>query len=332
MSKLKFIYLTFLLMNLSFCTQKNKKKPIWIYTSLYKEVLPLFTPILEKKFPDLEIKWYQAGSEDISAKIIAEQKAGKSQASLLITSDTFFYLELDEAGKLAKIESSELQKYDPHFLNPNNNVLIIRMPVMLIAFNTKFIQLNKAPTSFAELFDKKFKGMVTMPSPLQSGTALTSLFFLESKLGSDLLSKIKNSDVLVSGGNGSTFSRILSGEKPMGLVLMENILQAHSKQQSDVIYQIPKEGAIPIPSPIAQLKDCPYPQESKQVLEWFLTEEAQKIITQAWLYATLPTVEAPSGAPAWNSLHKMDWSWNQLKEWKQNRDAFKQRFQNTVLQ
>ncbi len=320
----------FLLMS---CQKKVgvEKKTIWIYTSLYKEVLPNFDPYFRKLFPDFNIQWYQAGSEDISAKIQAELKGAKTQASILLTSDVFFYLEMSEKGKLLSLEGEALKKLDPLLVNPEKNIAVVRYPVMVMAFNPKFVKEKEAPLSVAGMLDPKFKGKITMPSPLQSGTALTTLFFLERKFGKSLNTKLKNNDVLAAGGNGATLGRILSGEKPLGLLLMENVLQSHEKGQEDIVYQIPQEGAMPIPSPIAVFKDSDHPNEAKALAEWFMGEEAQNIIRKAWLYSPLPQIAAPNGAPEYSKLKKMDWTWAQLKEWKEQREDLKNRFQKTVL-
>jgi iron(III) transport system substrate-binding protein len=327
--KTKFFAL--LLVGLLSCSKSSEKKTIWIYTSLYKEVLSLFDPHLQKQFPQLEIKWYQAGSEDVSAKILAEKKGGKTQASLLMTSDIFFYLDLAEKGELLNLEEAALSKLDAHYANPDKNIAVVRLPVMVMAFNPKFVKADEAPVSVKEMLSKKFRSKTTMPSPLQSGTALTSLFFLEKQLGGNLLAQLKESDVLAAGGNGATLARILSGERPLGLVLMENVLQAHTKGQHDVVYQIPEEGAMPIPSPLSVLKDTEHPAEATAVASWFMGDQAQEIIRQAWLYAVSKKVAPPNGAPDYASLHKMEWTWPLLSQWKSQREDMKKRFQESVL-
>ena len=59
------------------CSPKASKPVIWIYTSLYPDVIQEFSKKLEAKFPEVEVKWYQAGSENVAAKLNAEILAGK---------------------------------------------------------------------------------------------------------------------------------------------------------------------------------------------------------------------------------------------------------------
>ena len=71
-----------------------KKETLWVYTSTYKEVLSLYEPILQKEFPDLDIRWYQAGSETVAAKLNTEKLSGSLLSDSLMTSDLFYFNEL----------------------------------------------------------------------------------------------------------------------------------------------------------------------------------------------------------------------------------------------
>ena len=81
-----------LFFTLTSCT-KNPKKELWVYTSMYKEMIEKMTPEVEKAFPDIKIQWFASGSEKIAAKINAEIAAKALKADILMTSDPFFYNE-----------------------------------------------------------------------------------------------------------------------------------------------------------------------------------------------------------------------------------------------
>src|SRR5689334_20415580 len=102
MSPAKFALVWVLLWGATGCTRKNS---VWIYTSLYKEMVAELDPLVHAAFPGVDVQWFQGGSENVAAKINAEMAAGKSQADLVITSDPFWYLELKQAGKLLTYDS-----------------------------------------------------------------------------------------------------------------------------------------------------------------------------------------------------------------------------------
>ena len=79
-----------------------EKQTLWVYTSLYKDTINRLKPMLAQDFPNVEFKWFQAGSEDIATKVNAEILSGRVQADVMISSDRFWYEELAQSGYLEK--------------------------------------------------------------------------------------------------------------------------------------------------------------------------------------------------------------------------------------
>jgi iron(III) transport system substrate-binding protein len=314
---------------------KNQKTEVWIYTSTYKEVLSKYEPKLSEKFPEVKIRWYQAGSETVASRIQAEKISGKIKADILMTSDLFFFFELLNENQLDTIESLSELKLPPEHVGQDSRFVVSRFPVMVIAYNKKFIPENKAPKSWNDLLKPEYSGKIAMPSPLESGSVLTALFFLKTALGKEAFESLRKQNVLASGGNGSTLSRVLSGEKPIGILLMENVLQAQEKGQDNVAYVVPQEGAFPIPSPIAIFLKPDRPSAERQIVQnvakWFLTQEAQETLVEGWVYSTFPEFKAPVNAPAWQSLKLAPWNLETFKKWTLDRQALKDEFSKTVL-
>ena len=91
------ILISLFLLAISGCSPEKdntNSKELWIYTSMYKDTISDLTPRLEKAFPGVKFRWYQAGSEDIATKVNAEILAGNLKADILISSDRFWYEEM----------------------------------------------------------------------------------------------------------------------------------------------------------------------------------------------------------------------------------------------
>ena len=67
---------------------------------------------MQERFPDLTIRWFQRGSEDVAARLNSEIAAGRVAADLVMTSDPFWYEELKEAGHLLEYRSPAARR-DP---------------------------------------------------------------------------------------------------------------------------------------------------------------------------------------------------------------------------
>jgi len=327
--KLKLLSLGAILF-LGSCTKSNKTE-IWIYTSVYKEVISVYDKAIEKDLPDIKVKWFQQGSENVAAKVLAEESAGGTKADMLMTSDLFFYQDMKKAGKFLTLPEEVTKGTPPEAIDPDRAFFVNRYPVMVIAYNKEALKEADRPKSFKDLVDPKYKGKITMPSPLESGTAMTSILFLHKLYGSEYFKGLRQNEILASGGNGSTFSRIQSGEKLLGLVLMENVLQAKEKGNQFVEFLIPEEGGLPMPSPVAILKNSKQSAAALKLLTWFSTPAAQDLLIKGWYYSSHPDVKAPNGAPEWASLKLQAWSFKTFEEWGSQKQAIKDEFQNTIL-
>ena len=308
---------------------ESKKTSVWIYTSTYKEVLELYKAPLAKEFPDVDIQWFQAGSENVAARLTAEIAGGAPKADLIMTSDLFFYQELKERGQLLKLESPALASLPAPYVDADKTFAVTRFPVMVIAYNKR--KIDDKPKGFRDLLSPRFKGKLTMPSPLESGTALTTSLYLFHNFGASYFDSLRAQDVLSAGGNGATMARIESGEKPVGIVLMENVLQSREKGKDWVEFIVPEEGALAMPSPVAVFKATKNPVIAQKIFDWFLSKAAQEILIKGWVYSPFHDTAAPNGAPAWSSLKMQTWDLPTFKKWGQERQNVKDLFQKTVL-
>ncbi|HTL11164.1 MAG TPA: ABC transporter substrate-binding protein [Bdellovibrionota bacterium] len=313
------------------CNGQGSQKEVWIYTSIYKSVIDEISGPMQAAFPGVKIQWFQGGSEVVAAKVNAELAGGGTHADLLLTSDPFWYLELKRAGLLVTYDSSAASAVDPALKDPDHAFVTVRIPVMVIAQNPDKLK-GKAPASFHDLIDARFKDQVTMGSPLESGTNFTAAAFLSEKYGWNYFKVLRAMGIVAAGGNSSVMTRVETGERPLGILLLENILAGVPKGTPvKAIY--PTDGAVPIPSPIAIVKQKDQPEEVKKIYDWFFSELAQKAIVKSGMYSPLPTIPAPEGALSWAELKKtlMPWTPETVNRMLARRDEVKKQFTETVL-
>lgn len=313
------------------CGGSEKRREIWIYTSVYKEVYPLYERGLKEAFPDVDVKWYQAGSEKIAAKVLAEEKGGGTKADLLMTSDLFFYQELAAEGRLLKLRGEVFESVPAEYRDPGGTFAVNRFPLMVLAYNKDQLAPEDVPKSFSDLLDPKYKGRLTMPSPLESGSTLTTALYLYHAFGEGYFEGLRANDVLSAGGNGSTLSRLQSGERPVGIVLLENVLQARSKGMTTVEAVIPQDGALVIPSPLAIFKGTGDEELARRLFDYLLGE-ARTVVVRGWMHTPFPEDPPPEGAPPLGEITLRPWSIETFAEWGAKRQEVKTLFQRIVLQ
>lgn len=316
------------------CTKKPTTPTLWIYTSSYNHVVQKYKEDLAKLFPNVEFKWYTAGSENVAAKVNGELLSGKTQADLIMTSDLFWYEDLKNKKALLAYESPIAAKVPPVYKDSANFWAVNRVPIMVIAYHSDVYSEAEAPRGFADLALPRFKDKVAMGSPLESGTTFTTVAMLSrSKLGWEYFDKLRTNGAISAGGNSAVMSRIETKERPVGIVLLENVLAARRKNPKiKLVY--PVEGVITIPSPVAITATTKHPELAKQVYDYFFGPASQELIRQGDVHSIFADFAAPEGAlPQGEFMGKaMPWNEKILHEVLESREDIKQKFIKAMLE
>ncbi len=314
------------------CTKKDAKPTFWIYTSIYKDAINDIQPRLEKAFPEVKFQFYQAGSEEVAAKVQAEMLAGKAQADMLISSDRFWYEELASKGHLVPYKVASDAQLLADFKHPEGMYACLSFPIMVIAYNSEVISEKEAPKSFKELAEPKWKDKLSMASPLASGTSFTTVAFLTKKYEWEYFKNLRKNNFIAEGGNSGVVRRLQSKERPVGIVLIENILRL-STSDPRIKFVIPSDGAIIHSNVLGILKKEGDQVLAKKVAEWLFGKEGQEAMARAYMYAAVPGYANPPGMPEFNVLAKTSPSWNRefITETMKSRDSIKDQFSKIVF-
>lgn len=325
------ILISFLCLNLS-CTDKKEQTTFWIYTSLYKDTVSDIQPQLEKAFPGVKFQFYQAGSEEVASKVQAEILSGKIQADMLISSDRFWYEELGNNGNLAPYSSTYTDKVSDEFKHPKNFYTTLSFPVMVIAYNSEVISEKDAPKSFKELADPKWKDKLSMGNPLASGTNFTTIAFLAKKYGWDYVKALRQNNLMAEGGNSGVVRRLQSKEKPVGIVLMENILRLRESDPR-IKWIVPQDGAVIQANCLGIVNKKENLDLAKKVADWMFSPQGQAAMQRSHMYASVKGGEPLQNAPDFQNLYKSSnhWSREFITETMKNRESIKDQFSKIIF-
>ena len=296
-----------------------------IYTSIYPEVIDQMKPALAARFPGATFRWYQMGSEQIAGRLSMEIEAGATPCDLLLTSDPFYYTQLAEAGHLLAYTSAAAGAVPADLKDPRGYYATVRVPLMVIAVNHDKVAAADQPTSFADLADPRFRGKVAMGDPLKSGTSFTTVGAWVRRHGWSFIEALHENDVVAAGGNSAVLAKLESGERPVGVILLENLLVS-LRRGAPITVIYPSDGAIPVPSPVAILANTDKPELAKQVYDFLFGEAMQAAVVAGNMYSPLPTHAPPAGARAWATLERFVWDTESIAWVTAERDAIKKRF------
>lgn len=314
------------------CSNKTDKEKVWIYTSLYKDTVSDLKSKMEKEFPNIDVQIYQAGSEEVAAKVQAEALAGKIQADILISSDRFWYEDMGAKGSLLAYNPTGTQSVQESFKNPNGHYTAVSLPVMVLAYNSEAVKSEDAPKSFSELKDPKWKDKVSSGSPLASGTSFTTVAFLAKKYGWEYFSALRKNNFIAEGGNSGVIRRLQSKERPVGIVLLENLLRL-TESDPRIKMIVPTDGAVMQANVLAIVKKEGEQTAAKKIADWMFSKAGQESMVQSFMYATMPGYADPKGAPALDELLKnaQPWSTEFISETMKSREQIKDQFSKIVF-
>ena len=206
---------------------------------------------------------------------------------------------------------------------------------MVLTVNTNRVAAGERPRTFRELAEPAWAGRITMGDPNRSGSAFTAVAALQRKYGWEYFEGLRRNDMLAAGGNSAVLSRVMTGEKDAGIILLENVLQAREQNASAPIAIVyPEDGAILVPSPIAIMKTTAAPDAARRLYDFFLSDAGQSALVSGWMYSPFDHLEPPRGARPWREVFSatlLPWTFEYLRETTRARDDIKRRFNSIVL-
>jgi len=317
------------------CQKEAEKaeKTVWIYTSLYKDTIADLTPKLKAAFPGVKVEWFQAGSEEISAKVNAEILAGKIQADLIICSDRFWFEELAGQNRLHSYSIKNAVDVDDVYKHPSGLYTTLSIPVMVMTVNKESLKPEAWPKSFKDLTLPTFAEKVSSGSPLSSGTTFTTMAMLQEKYGWDYFNNLKKNKIIMEGGNSAVVRRLQSSERPIGIVLLENILRFKTSDPR-LQFIIPDDGVIIHNNVLGIVKKEDTRQDAEQIAEWLFAEEGQKAMVRSYMYSPKKGFAAPEGAPAFEQIAAKAFPFNAdiLSKVAKERNGLKEKFTQIMYQ
>lgn len=261
------------------CVNASAKETLWIYTSIYKEHLPIIEKDFEKKHPDIDLQFFQAGSEKLQAKVEAELSAKRPQVDVIMTADPFWARDIEKRGL---VDSSQ----GPALSNTHYSIMVM--------VTHKDYPKDKRPKAFSDLVQPQFKGLVQSGSPLESGTNFSAIAVLSRKYGWDYFKKLRDNQLTANGGSATVMQKVESGEKKIGIALLENAL-SNLRRQSPVEIIYPTDGAIIIPNVQLTLKTSPHAAAAQKYKNYISSVEGQNILRQGSMYSVRKDILPPQG-------------------------------------
>lgn len=214
----------------------SKKQTIVIYTSAEEFRIEYMNQRFKEKFPEYEIRLEYMSSGDQSTLL---QSAG-TDAECQITHDLEYgtAANLESIGVLANLkDSADFSKYvsdaaPSTYYTPelrNGGAIILNMDVI----EEKGLDI---PTSYEDLLDPQYKGLISMPDPKKSGTGYMFLLSLVNTRGEEeafnyFTALYENLVGFESSGSGPV-NKLITKEAAIGFGMISHAVQQINEGQN----------------------------------------------------------------------------------------------------
>lgn len=132
---------------------------LMVYTSMNIDDLEVVLAAFQETYPFVSAEYYRASGEDVIQKGLTEHQAGQHFADVYET-NAFEVYRLLEVGLLAPFDAPERAAYADNAKDPEGYWTVDRINTVVIGYNTDLVDPANVPTTWEELLDPKWKGLI----------------------------------------------------------------------------------------------------------------------------------------------------------------------------
>jgi iron(III) transport system substrate-binding protein len=241
-------------------------------------------PMFEEfeKATGIHVNFLRFSSGEALARVIAEKN--NPRVDVLFGGPVETHVAGIKEGVFEPYKPPSFGVLSPRFKDPEGYWVGIADDPLVFMANRKFLKeknLNP-PTSWMDLLDPAYKGMIQMADARTSGTAVTRIFSIiqvfdrDENKAFDYMKKLrKNVQVYTKSGGGGTIPVGL-GQAGAGIFFIVDALK--TKQEGyDVVISFPKEGIGTSVEAIALLKGAKNPGPAKKLIDWSTSPAMQSL-------------------------------------------------------
>lgn len=295
---------------------------ITLYTSESLTDAQALVDRFEQLNPGSTVEVFRLGTTELVARLMTEIEAGEVGADVVWFADMALFESFAADGLLLPIDPSEAANVPDSFVYFDGMAYEVRLIYQIIMYNTNLV--NREITSWFDMADPEFRGMVGSASPFVSGATVTQIASVvqDPNLGWELYEQLAANDTVISGGNGGIAQGIALGEYALGLTI-DFMARTQQDQGSPVNYVFPEEGAVYVPTPAGVMASTSNPELSTAFVNFLMSEPGQEVLMDNGYMPVNVNMPLPEGVPSPADIPVLSTDWDFLAE---NREMLLDRF------
>jgi iron(III) transport system substrate-binding protein len=260
---------------------KKEGKVVW-YTAIDLAVAEKIAGAFKEKFGGIEVRVERSGAERVFQRIGQEYASNVHAVDVVNSSDASHLLTWKRQDMLLPYVPEDVAKYyRPEHRDADGTYAGFRATLSPIAYNTKLVKAEDAPTSFRDLLDPKWKSKIVKAHPGYSGNIMTATFEMVRDIGWEYYESLAKQNIMQVQSATDPPKKLALGERSVMADGTEyNVfLLKEAGQPVEVVY--PAEGTPFCTGPNGIFKAAPNPNAAKLFQNYCFTPEAQTVVIEA---------------------------------------------------
>jgi iron(III) transport system substrate-binding protein len=271
---------------------KKEGSMVW-YTSTSVEDIKRLFDAFNKKYPFIKTEFFNAGSARLFNRILNESRVGKVFFDVVAVRGVETQ-QLIKGGFLQRYMSPESAAYPQGFKDPGGYWVDYFDAYNIIAYNTKLVPKDQAPTNWDDLLDPKWKGKIAMDEEMYSWYAAMATAWGRER-AQRFMRGLAKQDIQLRSGQTLIAQLMAAGEFHMGMALAHRI--ERMKEQGAPVEWVTTLDPVTVSlHPIAVAAKAPHPNSAKLFIDFLLSKEGQQLVLAIGRTPSRPGIDTKMAA------------------------------------
>jgi iron(III) transport system substrate-binding protein len=263
---------------------RKEGEVVW-YAAMASDRAGELINVFESKYPFLKVRFQPGGASRQLEQLLVEHRAKKHRADIINTRRSFVGV-MAKGGAIARYRTPLRSALREGFTDKEGLVNGIYAQPRVFLFNTRMVSRDKAPQSFDDLLDPRWKDKMGMDTTDYDWLASLIDFYGRSK-ALEFAGKLAKQQLNMRRGPTLLAQLVVAGEFPIVIdAFPEEIIQMkNAKAPADFVFS---EPFVPVKTPttVSISSGAPHPHAAALFVDFLLSKPGQDIMVAQGRWAS----------------------------------------------
>lgn len=274
----------------------------------------------------IEVELFQSTTGAVVGRLEAEMD--NPIADVVVLASWPSGLDLLNRGLLYTYEDAENGDMLQDQWNGENALFGYSASALGITYNTELI--SQPGSDWWDYAEEQYSGLVTMPDPSESGSALDFIAGYLSDQGEEgweLFEALNDSGLEVAGANRPALDSVISGSNGVVLAGVDYMAYNVMEEGEPIDIHYASSGTVVNPRPAMILESSENIEGAEMFIDYLLGDAAQEIVASHYLLPGRKDVAAHEDRVPFEDIVLLDYDWDWMTD---NQENINERFQDLI--